>query len=217
MGSKGIAMSNSPAASKFAKPEIEFKKLDDLPGKGFGKPHTAAAVMAAMKVLHKMLHAQAAAYGGEDSKLLAAGIAEGLSFKSFLKLCEGKDLSAGEQERRKELHKKWRELINMSPASIEAFKKSQTEKGRKDPKKYPGLKPKQAASIGISSGVQSAEWIVKMKQTPVGEWTPEMWKWAGKQVSFVSRMLGNSGPLRDENGEPTRKLLSLKIWGHNPR
>jgi hypothetical protein len=65
--------------------------------------------------------------------------------------------------------------------------------------------------------VQSAEWIAKMKKTPVKQWTPEMWTWAGKQVSFVSRMLGNAGPLRDEHGEPTRKLLSLKIWGHNPR
>lgn len=127
------------------------------------------------------------------------------------------DVSPGEQKRRQELYAKWRELINMSAASIEAFKAKQTAKGRKDPKKYPGLKPKAAAKIGISSGVQSAEWIAKMKKTPVKDWTPEMWKWAGKQVSFVSRMKGNDGPLRDENGEPTRKLLSLMIWGHNPR
>lgn len=125
--------------------------------------------------------------------------------------------SNAQDEKRKELYAKWRKLINMSPSSIEAFKKSQTAKGRKDPKKYPGLKPKQAASIGISSGVQSAGWIIKMKSTPVKEWTPEMWTWAGKQVSFVSRMLGNAGPFRDEDGNPTRKLLSLKIWGHNPR
>lgn len=127
------------------------------------------------------------------------------------------DVTPGEQKRRQELYAKWRELINMSAASIEAFKAKQTAKGRKDPKKYPGLKPKAAAKIGISSGVQSAEWIAKMKKTPVKDWTPEMWKWAGKQVSFVSRMKGNDGPLRDENGEPTRKLLSLLIWGHNPR
>lgn len=127
------------------------------------------------------------------------------------------DITPSEQKRRQELYARWRELINMSPSSIENFKKQQTEKGRKDPKKYPGLKPQAAAKLGISSGVQSANWIVKMKQTPVKEWTPEMWKWAGKQVSFVSRMKGNSGPLYDENGEPTRKLLSLKIWGHNPK
>lgn len=61
----------------FAAPEVEFKKLDDLPGKGKGKPNTAADIMKAMAVLHKMIHAQAAAYGGKNSKLLPAGIAEG--------------------------------------------------------------------------------------------------------------------------------------------
>ena len=127
------------------------------------------------------------------------------------------EASPAEVKRRQELYTRWKTLINMSSSSIEAFKKSQTEKGRSDPKKYPGLKPKHAASLGISSGVQSAKWIIKMKQTPNKDWTPEMWRWAGKQVSFVSRMLGNSGPMKDENGEPTRKLLSLKIWGHNPR
>lgn len=187
--------------SDWAEPEILFTKLDDLPK---GKPHTHDDVMRAMRALHKMVHAQAAAYGGKNSRLLPVGITEA-------------EVSEGEKKRRQELYKKWRELINMSASSIESFKKSQTEKGRKDPKKYPGLKPKAAAKIGISSGVQSAEWIAKMKKTPVKDWTPEMWKWAGKQVSFVSRMLGNAGPLRDENGEPTRKLLSLKIWGHNPR
>lgn len=126
------------------------------------------------------------------------------------------EVSPAEQEHRQELYGRWKELINMSASSIEKFKETQTQAGRKDPKKYPGMKQSQAASLGISSGVQSASWIIKMKQTPVKEWTPEMWKWAGKQVSFVSRMLGNSGPLKDENGEPTRKLLSLKIWGHNP-
>jgi hypothetical protein len=29
-------------------------------------------------------------------------------------------------------------------------------------------------------------------------------------------MKGNDGPLYDAKGNPTRKLLSLKIWGHNP-
>lgn len=127
------------------------------------------------------------------------------------------DLSETEKKRRQELYARWRSLINMSADSIQKFKKAQLEKARKDPKKYPGMKPKAAAKMNISSGVQSANWIAKMKGTPVKDWTPEMWRWAGKQVSFVSRMKGNNGPLYDENGEPTRKLLSLKIWGHSPR
>jgi hypothetical protein len=60
--------------SDFAKPEVEFNKLDDLPK---GRPNTAAEVMKAMAVLHKMIHAQAKHYGGKNSRLLPAGIAEG--------------------------------------------------------------------------------------------------------------------------------------------
>lgn len=63
--------------SNFARPKVRFKRLDDLPNKGKGAPHTADEIMAAMKVLHRMVHAQAAAYGGEHSKLLPVGIAEG--------------------------------------------------------------------------------------------------------------------------------------------
>jgi len=111
---------------------------------------------------------------------------------------------------------RWKKLINMSPSELMNFKTAQTKKGSKTASKYPGLKPKEARQQGISSGVQSANWIIKMKKTPVQQWTPEMWRWCGKQISFVSRMSGSAGPLHDENGEPTRKLLSLKIWGHNP-
>jgi len=112
-------------------------------------------------------------------------------------------------------YKRWKKLVNMSASEVEAFKTSQLEKAKSDPKKYPGLKPGEAANLHISSGVQSAEWIIKMKNTPVAEWTPQMWKWARKQISFISRMLGNNGPL-EKDGQPTRKLLSLKIWGHTP-
>lgn len=34
-----------------------------------------------------------------------------------------------------------------------------------------------------------------------------------RQYSFLSRMSGNPGPERDENGKPTRLLLSLQVWG----
>lgn len=121
-----------------------------------------------------------------------------------------------DEDRKKEIYSRWRKLINMSAAEVENFKSKQLELAKKSDKLYPGLKPKEARKIGISSGVQSANWIIKMKNTSVKNWTPEMWKWASKQISFVSRMSGNKGPLYDDNGNPTRKLLSLKIWGHNP-
>ena len=126
------------------------------------------------------------------------------------------DLYEDIESKNKETYEKWKKLINMSAAQVESYKASQTSKAKKDSTQYPGLKPRVAAKAGISSGVQSAEWVIKLKSTPVKEWTPLMWKWANKQVSFVSRMKGAAGPLKDENGDDTRKTMSLKIWGHNP-
>ena len=34
-----------------------------------------------------------------------------------------------------------------------------------------------------------------------------------RRASFLARMAGNSGPERDEKGQPTRLLLSLRAWG----
>lgn len=127
------------------------------------------------------------------------------------------EMSEGEKKRRQALYARWRELVNMSAKSLDNWLDRQLELAKKDPKKFPGMKQSVASKMGISTGRQSAKWIMRMKQTPVKDWSPEMWRWAGKQVSFISRMKGVNGPLYDEKGEPTRKLLSLKVWGHNPR
>lgn len=34
-----------------------------------------------------------------------------------------------------------------------------------------------------------------------------------RRASFLARMAGNPGPERNEKGEPTRLLLSLRAWG----
>jgi hypothetical protein len=127
------------------------------------------------------------------------------------------EISDTEQRRRRELYARWRKLVNMSADSLERWLDRQMELAKKDPKQHPGMKRAEASKMGISTGIQSARWIIKMKRTPVKNWSPEMWRWAGKQVSFISRMKGAAGPLYDEDGNPTRKLLSLKVWGHNPR
>jgi hypothetical protein len=127
------------------------------------------------------------------------------------------EITEGEKRRRQALYARWRQLVNMSAKSLDNWLNHQLELAKKDPKKHPGMKQNEAAKLGINTGRQSAKWIMRMKQTAVKDWTPEMWRWAGKQVSFISRMKGVAGPLYDENGEPTRKLLALKVWGHNPR
>jgi hypothetical protein len=55
-----------------------------------------------------------------------------------------------------------------------------------------------------------------MKQINREKWTANDWAWAKRQVNFINRMKGAAGKLREPDGTPTRKLLALKIWGHNP-
>lgn len=107
------------------------------------------------------------------------------------------------------IYDKWRSLVNMSAAQLRRFYDSPEGKGA-------GMSAKEARAQGISSGRQSARWIMSMKGTPFTQWRPEMWKWAVKQIRFISRMKGMTGALYDSQGRKTRKHLSLLIWGHDP-
>jgi len=136
-------------------------------------------------------------------------------FESF----EGKDfmvrkplhtMEQGGEINHEETYKKWKSLVNMSKSELENFYNS--EEG-----KEAGLSSKKANELGIHSGRESARWIMKMKDTPHKDWTPKMWEWAKRQISFISRMSGNKGGLYDDKGNKTRKHTSLLIWGHNPK
>lgn len=87
--------------------------------------------------------------------------------------------------------------------------------------KAAGLSRGEAKQQGIASGQDSARWILKMLPNgtsfgrAVAHWTPRMWQECRRQVAFISRMRGNSGPLH-KDGEMTRKLTSLLLWGHDP-
>jgi len=109
----------------------------------------------------------------------------------------------------KETYEKWKTLVNMSKGELEKFYHS--KEGEEA-----GLSDEEAKKLGIHSGRESAKWIMKMKDTPHGEWTPTMWEWAKRQIRFISRMSGNRGELYDSKGNKTRKHTSLLIWGHNP-
>jgi|GEM_PF-99449 len=115
----------------------------------------------------------------------------------------------GSVDDNQETYNKWKELVNMSRGELESFYNSKEGKEA-------GLTSSEAKEAGINSGRESARWIMKMKDTPHSEWTPAMWKWANKQISFISRMSGNKGGLYDDKGNKTRKHTSLLIWGHNP-
>ena len=118
--------------------------------------------------------------------------------------------NGGEVDDKKKTYEKWKSLVNMSYGEVKKFYDS--EEGKKA-----GLSSAVANKQGISNGRESARWVMKMKTTPKSEWTPTMWKWANKQISFISRMSGNQGDLYDDKGNKTRKHTSLLIWGHNPK
>jgi hypothetical protein len=109
-----------------------------------------------------------------------------------------------------ELYAEWKRLVNMTPSELERF--MQSEEGRRA-----GLSASEAKAQGIGRGRDSARAILRMKSKPKSEWTSTDWDWAKRQVSFIKRMRGASGKLEDAQGRPTRKLLALKIWGHDPR
>ena len=116
----------------------------------------------------------------------------------------------GSIDEHKETYQKWKSLVNMSKSELKEFYDSQEGKDA-------GLSDKESNDLGISNGRESARWIMRMKDTTVSNWTPKMWEWAKKQISFISRMSGNKGSLYDDKGNKTRKHTSLLIWGHNPK
>lgn len=115
----------------------------------------------------------------------------------------------GEIKDRDETYSKWKSLVNMSNSELKDFYNSKEGK-------IAGLSATEAKSQGIDSGRESARWIMKMKDTSKDDWNDNMWRWAKKQISFISRMKGMKGDLYDDKGRKTRKHTSLLIWGHNP-
>ena len=105
--------------------------------------------------------------------------------------------------------KKWKSLVNMTRSELKEFYDS-------DEGKEAGLSSSEAKSLKIHSGRESARWIMKMLPINHNDWTPTMWEWANRQISFISRMRGNKGGLYDDKGNKTPKHTSLLIWGHNP-
>ncbi len=105
---------------------------------------------------------------------------------------------------------KWKKLVNMTFTELSRYYHS--KEGKES-----GLSESEAKEQAISTGRESAEWILKMKKTNWKKWTDDMWKWANKQISFISRMSGLQGDLTDEKGKKTRKYKALLIWGNNPK
>lgn len=143
-------------------------------------------------------------------------IYKGLGFKkdanSDKMVWESVELRESDDELR-EKYARWKKLVNMPSATLKKFIDSDTGKEA-------GLSRQEASNLGIKSGRDSARAILRMRQKPFSEWTADDIKWMNRQISFVSRMSGNRGPMFQVNKEgkkiPTRKLTSLWIWGNVP-
>jgi hypothetical protein len=95
------------------------------------------------------------------------------------------------------IYEQWKDLVNMSKPELNKFYNSVEGK-------QAGLSDSEAKELGIDNGRTSARWIMKMKDVPFVNWTDEMWRWAKKQISFISRMSGMKGDLYDDKGSKTR-------------
>lgn len=113
-------------------------------------------------------------------------------------------------EEQRELLRRWKKLVNMPTSELEYFLSTPEAK-------VAGLSRSQASSMGIRAGRDSARAILRMRSKGPYNWSKLDWDWAKRQVSFVARMSASKGPLVDDSGRPTRKLLSLWIWGHVPQ
>lgn len=118
----------------------------------------------------------------------------------------------------RELYQIWKQYVNMTPTQLEQYLKSYWGK-------QAGIDRKTARQMSRSDtplkrGRDSARAIIRMKKKGVKNWTKTDWEWARRQVSFIARTLGqrNAYFKRNKYGDliPTRTLLNLMIWGHNP-
>lgn len=112
-----------------------------------------------------------------------------------------------------ETHREWRRLVNMTRAELSHFL---AEYGH-----TAGLSPAQARAQGIRSGRDSARALLRMLPTgssyaqALKRWSAQDWAWARRQVAFIKRARGMRGEYFTDRG-PTRKLLALMLWGHDP-
>lgn len=115
---------------------------------------------------------------------------------------------------RRALWKEWRRYVNMTERELRAFLRDYGD--------VAGLSRSEARAEGVRSGRDSARALLRMipkgKSFSAAEegWSRNDWDWARRQVAFIKRMRGVSGPLT-KGGRPTRKDLALRLWGHNAR
>jgi len=113
-------------------------------------------------------------------------------------------------EEKKDIYKRWRELINMSETALNSWAED-------DNRLLASINRQEAKdSGGIQSGYDSFHRIKRRKTKPMKDWSDEDYKNAKQEIGFNSRMLG--GKPGDPVGESrmSKWEISLRNWGHDP-
>ena len=128
---------------------------------------------------------------------------------------------------------KWVRLVNMKNKELKAFLDSDLGKiagiNKERQKEFGGINRGRTSGLAIlrmrgklgltgpKDYIKDGPMIIKRYYNMALEkWNETDWYWCGRQISFNSRARGQRGPYTDKKGRPTRKLLALWVWGHDP-
>jgi hypothetical protein len=108
-----------------------------------------------------------------------------------------------------QLYERFQRLVNMRAGELRAHLRSAalreaiatTRRSKRGP---------------LVEGQKAARYVLRMKSLPLAEWNEDMWEHCRKVVTFIERTRRNNAPLLDEAGHASRKLITLRTWGHNP-
>jgi hypothetical protein len=107
------------------------------------------------------------------------------------------------------VYRKWRRLHNMRTEVLKRFLRS--------PELQEVLKTsRNSRTKGIREGIRDAQRLLTLKSRPAENWTESDWNTARRQIRFIEALRQNPAPTLDELERPTKKLFTLKAWGHDP-
>lgn len=128
---------------------------------------------------------------------------------------------------------RWVQLVNMKNKELKRFLDSPLGKkagiNKEKQKEFGGINRGRTSGLAILrmrkklglSGpkdyIKNGPMIIKRYyDMALEKWNETDWYWCSRQISFNSRARGQRGPYTDKKGRPTRKLLALWVWGHDP-
>jgi hypothetical protein len=119
-------------------------------------------------------------------------------------------MAAMTDEEKKEVYKKWHDLINMSQTSLDNWAKD-------DDRLLASLNREEAKDSGkIQSGYDSFHRIKRRKEKAFKDWSADDFTNAKQEIGFNSRMLGGKPGDPVGDSKMSKWEISLKNWGHDP-